>query len=141
MNLISRDELRAKLERGDEFKLVMTLSELAYQARHIPSSLHFETDKATLAALNPWEEIVVYCADVHCPASIYAYYLLERAGYARVRRYAGGIADWEAAGYPFEHGSPVATIDRSARERLSSQRATDGRRTASRWSRPCSRSS
>jgi len=27
MNLIDRDELKAKLDRGDDFKLVMTLTE------------------------------------------------------------------------------------------------------------------
>ena len=51
-------------------------------------------------ALDPAEEIIVYRAHVHCPASIRAYRLLERSGYTRVRRYAGGIADWEEAGYP-----------------------------------------
>ena len=139
MNVISRDELRAKLDRGDEFKLVMTLSEFAYREKHIPTSLHFETVEETLGAVDQGEEIVVYCADVHCPASIYAYYLLERAGYTRVRRYAGGIADWEAAGYPFEHGTPVATTDPSAMGRVPPRTATDRRRrTSSRSSRPCS---
>ena len=95
MKLITREELRRKLERGDEFKLVMTLSALAYRSKHIPSSWYFETIGEALAALDPTEEIVVYCADVHCAASIYAYHRLERAGYTRVRRYAGGVADWE----------------------------------------------
>jgi 3-mercaptopyruvate sulfurtransferase SseA len=117
MNLITRDQLRAKLDRGDDFKLVMALSEIAYRAKHIPTSLHFETVKQTLAALDPDEQIIVYCADSHCPASIYAYYLLERAGHTRVCRYAGGIADWEAAGYSFEQGSPAPTNDRAARAR------------------------
>jgi rhodanese-related sulfurtransferase len=102
MNLISREELRRKLERGDEFKLVMALSGFAYRTKHIPSSLHFETVHESLAALDREDEIVVYCADVHCVASIYAYQLLEREGFTRVRRYAGGIADWEEAGYPLE---------------------------------------
>jgi len=102
MNLITRHELRAKLERGDDFKLVMTLSAAAYRAKHIPTSLQFETVAETLAALDPADEIVVYCADVHCAASIYAYRFLERAGYTRVRRYAGGISDWEDAHYPLE---------------------------------------
>ena len=102
MNLISRDELRRKLERGDEFKLVMTLSGFAYSTKHIPSSLHFETVEEAVAALQREDEIVVYCADVHCVASIYAYRLLEREGFTRVRRYAGGVADWEEAGYPLE---------------------------------------
>jgi rhodanese-related sulfurtransferase len=102
MNLISREELHRKLERGDEFKLVMTLPGFAYNSKHILGSLHFETVEEALAALDPDDEIVVYCADVHCVASIYAYRLLEREGFTRLRRYAGGVADWEEAGYPLE---------------------------------------
>jgi rhodanese-related sulfurtransferase len=100
MNLIDREELLRKLERGDDFRLVMTLSLFAYEAKHIPTSLHFSSLEDALATLHPDDEIVVYCGDVHCPASIRAYTRLERAGYERVRRYAGGIADWEEAGYP-----------------------------------------
>ena len=102
MRLITRDELRAKLRRGDDFRLVMTLPEHAFRAKHIPRSLHFPTLDDAVAELDPSEEVVVYCADAHCAASIYAYRHLEREGYAHVRRYAGGIADWEAAGYPLE---------------------------------------
>ena len=134
MNLISRDELRDKLDRGDEFKLVMTLSESAYRAKHIPTSLRLEGVEEALGALDPREEIVVYCADVQCPASIYAYSLLDRVGYRRVRRYAGGIADWDAAGYPFVRGTPIAKTDRSAIEGVPPLAATDARGT-SRWSR------
>jgi rhodanese-related sulfurtransferase len=104
MNLISRDELRAKLERRDDFKLLMVLSANAYRAKHIPGSLHYATWQEALAGLDPAEEIVVYCGGVYCAASIRFYSLLERSGYTRVRRYAGGIADWESAGYPIESG-------------------------------------
>lgn len=138
MNLITRAELRAKLDRGDTVKLVMTLSESAYRAKRIPKSLHFETIKETIAALDPEEEIVVYCADVHCSASIYAYYLLERAGYGHVRRYAGGIADWEAAGYAFEHGTPVAKTDRSGVGASPTAKGDSSTRKSFHWSRPCS---
>ena len=106
MNLITRDELRLKLERGDEFTLLMTMSAMAYCTKHIPSSEHFESTEDALAALDPDEEIVVYCADVYCAASIYAYRAFEREGYPRVRRYAGGVADWEEAGYRLERSSP-----------------------------------
>jgi rhodanese-related sulfurtransferase len=104
MNLISREELWAKLERGDDFKLLMVLSVNAYRDRHIPRSLHYGTWQDALAALDPAEEIVVYCAGVYCAASIRFYSLLERRGYTRVRRYAGCVADWEDAGYPIERG-------------------------------------
>ena len=117
MDLISREELRRKLERGDEFKLVMTLSGFAYRTKHIASSLHFETVEEAVAALDREDEIVVYCADVHCVASIYAYRLLEREGFTRVRRYAGGLADWEEAGYPLGgHRAPPHDPKRRHRE-------------------------
>jgi rhodanese-related sulfurtransferase len=102
VNLITREELCRKLERGDEFKLVMTLPGFAYRMKHIPRSVHFETVGEAVAALDRKSEVVVYCADIHCSASIYAYRLLEREGFAHVRRYAGGVADWEEAGYPLE---------------------------------------
>jgi rhodanese-related sulfurtransferase len=141
MNLITREELRAKLDRGDEFALVMTLSDFAYRAKHIPTSLHFDTAEDMLGTLDPGQEIVVYCADAHCPASIYAYGVLEQAGYGRVRRYAGGMADWEAARYPIEHGMPAAWTD-SIGERAAPPRTMRARRgTPSHWWRPCSHSS
>ena len=42
---------------------------------------------------------MVYCTNVNC-ASIMAYNLLVQHGYGDVRRYAGGLDDWEEAGYP-----------------------------------------
>jgi 3-mercaptopyruvate sulfurtransferase SseA len=104
MNLITRDELYRKLERGDDFKLVMTLSHFAFEAKRIPTSLHFDE---AVSRLDRCDEIVVYCGDVHCAASIRAYRRLERAGYRYVRRYAGGIADWEEAGSPLDRAQSV----------------------------------
>jgi rhodanese-related sulfurtransferase len=106
VKLITTEELRRKVERNDDFKLVMTLSEFAYARKHIAGTIHFETVADALAGLRPEEEIVVYCAGIHCAASIYAYRLLERAGYGRVRRYSGGIAEWEEAGHPLVVGGP-----------------------------------
>ncbi len=105
MELITREELRAKLARGDDFKLVMTLPSHAYEAKHIPGSLPAETRKE-LERLDPGDEIVVYCGGTHCPASIWAYHFLVRRGHAHVRRFAGGVAEWEDAGYPLASGAP-----------------------------------
>ena len=106
MNIIERDELREKLEHGDEVQLVMALPERSFQAKRIPGTRHFETVGEALETLDQREEIVVYCATVYCPASIRVCALLEREGYDRVYRYAGGIDDWESAGYPVESGAP-----------------------------------
>ncbi len=102
MNLITREELKEKLDRGDDFKLVCALSEWAYRAKHIPGSLHIDNPAKATDLLDKSDEIVVYCSDVQCPASKYAYHLLTKEGYENVRRYAGGIIDWEDAGYPIE---------------------------------------
>ena len=102
MKLISREELKEKLDRGDHFKLVMALGEWAYRAKHIPGSLHFNTIKEALEAFDPNDDIVVYCSNVSCVASVAAYRHFSNRGYKHVRRYAGGLQDWEEAGYPLE---------------------------------------
>ena len=100
MELIERDELREKLERGDDFKLAMVLGDWAYRAKRIPGSLNVTTPEAALEVLDRADEIVVYCSSESCAASRYAYQILTERGYQHVRRYAGGIVDWEEAGLP-----------------------------------------
>ncbi len=99
---ISRDDLKAKLDRGDDFRLVMTLHEFAFRATHIPGSEHFPTITGAYTALDPNDEIVVYCSDEACVASQMAYRALIEHGYTNVRRYAGGLSDWHDAGLPLE---------------------------------------
>ena len=98
MRLISAHELQEKLDRGDPLKLVNALGEWEYQAAHIPGSLHFSTPEETLRALGR-DEIVVHCSNPSCMASVALYQLLERNGYRNLRRFAGGLQEWQEAGY------------------------------------------
>ena len=102
MNEISRDELKRKIDQSDDFKLVMTLNEWAFQATHIPGSINIVTPEKAAEMLEKNDEIVVYCSDPTCTASQMAYRFLEKQGYTNLRRYAGGLSDWLAAGYPLE---------------------------------------
>ena len=102
MNLISREELKEKLDRRDDFKLVMALGDWAYRASHIPGSLNLGHMNDVESLLNAQDEIVVYCSDPTCIASQAAYHFLTKKGFKYVRRFAGGLAEWEAAGYPLE---------------------------------------
>ena len=95
-------KLKIKIDRGDDFKLVMTLGEWAFQAKHIPGSLNVPTPQQVSEMLSPDDEIVVYCSNPACTASQMAYHVLVRKGFENVRRYAGGVQDWEEAGYPLE---------------------------------------
>ena len=63
---ISRDELKQKLDRGDDFSLVETLGEEKYRHSHLPTAINIPPDR--VAELAPTvlpdksAEIVVYCA-------------------------------------------------------------------------------
>lgn len=106
MKLITRPELKERIDKASDVKLVFVLGEWQYEAMHIPGSLNvpnslslYQSDEA-LAGLDRDDEIVVYCSSEKCFASVSAYYLLVHRGYKNVRRYAGGLLDWESAGYP-----------------------------------------
>jgi rhodanese-related sulfurtransferase len=101
-DLINREELKEKLDRGEGFRLVMTLGEWEYRAKHLPGSLLISTAEEALEALDPDDEIVVYDSGPPCPASRIACRVLKGHGYERVRRYAGGLAEWESVGLPLE---------------------------------------
>jgi len=62
---ISREDLKAKMERGDGFVLVETLPQEQYRHTHLPGVLHLPPDRVreTGPELLPDKEadIVVYC--------------------------------------------------------------------------------
>ena len=102
---IDRDELKRKLDGGDPIKLVMALNRWAYDAKHIPGSLHFDDPNDLYSSLHKDDEIIVYCSNVDCLSSVALYRALIERGYSQVRRYAGGLIDWEDGGLPLEGSS------------------------------------
>lgn len=99
---IERDELVARLAGEEPMRLVMALNEWAFNAKHIPGSEHFNSSEELFASLRPEDDVVVYCTSPDCHASVALYHELVERGYPRVRRYAGGLSDWEEAGLPLE---------------------------------------
>ena len=63
---ISRDELKQKIDRHDDFTLVETLPQVAYEHAHLPGAINVPSDQVNVLApeLLPDKnaEIVVYCA-------------------------------------------------------------------------------
>ncbi len=57
---IDRDQLKAKLDRGDDFKLVMVLGEWGFRAKHIPGSLNLSSLDQVPQVLGFEDEIIVY---------------------------------------------------------------------------------
>jgi rhodanese-related sulfurtransferase len=66
MKTISRDELKAKMDRKDDFVLVEALAKASYDHAHLPGAINIPPDQvADLApTLLPDKnaDIVVYCA-------------------------------------------------------------------------------
>lgn len=100
MSLIGTKELKGKLDREEDFKLVMVLGRWAYRVTHIPGSLCISNVEEWLKALDTDDDIIVYDSGPYCAASRRAYRFLKAHGYERVRWYAGGLVEWESAGYP-----------------------------------------
>jgi len=63
---ISRDELKQKIDRKDDFTLVETLPKMAYDHAHLPGAINLPPDQLNVLAptLLPDKnaDIVVYCA-------------------------------------------------------------------------------
>ena len=114
VDTISREELKGKLDRGEDFKLAMALSPRAYEAKRIPGSINIVSEEQgrglMTEGVSPADEIVVYCTGGDCMSSLQAYKRLVELGFTNVRHYPGGLSDWEAAGYPLE-GSLVGSND------------------------------
>jgi rhodanese-related sulfurtransferase len=74
----------------------------AFNAKHIPGSFNISTPEEATKLLMPNDEIIVYCSNAPCVASQTAFQMLTKAGFTRVRRFSGGLDEWERAGYPLE---------------------------------------
>lgn len=104
MNAMSTEELRALIESGEPFALIMTMSENAYAMGHIPGSSHASHVRDLAGIRKDDAPIVLYCTGQDCAASGIAYRQMRAAGYRNVRHYVGGLAAWEAAGLEIARG-------------------------------------
>lgn len=108
---ITRDELWAKIRRGDDFVLLEVLAPASYAYGHLPGALNLPLDqvKARAHELIPSRdtEVVVYCGNRDCPASLEAADELASLGFANVLDYLHGKADWKEAELPMETSEPA----------------------------------
>ena len=109
---ISADDLRSKLERGEDFVLVDALAPMIYAHSHLPGAINIpptNVDRTRLGKRIPdlSTEIVVYCSNSECDDSVSTAEKLRTLGYGNVKHYAGGKDEWKALGLPLERaGKP-----------------------------------
>lgn len=104
MSTIDRRDLVAALASPTPPALFEALPPAYFAKGHLPSALrvdHAEALAQVRALGLPLDApIVVYCSNDACHNSHRAAAALRAGGYADVRVYAAGKADWEAAGLP-----------------------------------------
>ena len=103
---ITREELEARLNRGEEVVLVETLGPKYYEDAHLPGATnipHTEVDALAPKMLpDKSAEVVVYCSNRACQNSPQAARRLAALGYENVYDYEEGKQDWIEAGLSTE---------------------------------------
>lgn len=102
---ITREELKAKMDRGEKFVLVDALSAKHYESSHLHGAVNLPyefVDEAETILPDKDAEIIVYCMNLDCEASTEEVRELEEMGYQNVLHYAEGKQSWIQAGLPVE---------------------------------------
>jgi rhodanese-related sulfurtransferase len=107
MQPITTEERKASLEANNDLKLLMVAGPWEFRARHIPGSVGYPSPRAALRELARDDQIILYANNHYRSNTSAAAAALAAQGYRNVRIYPGGLADWQAAGYPVE-GNNVA---------------------------------
>lgn len=64
MNTITREQLKEKMDLGDEFVLLEVLSEASYQKGHLPGAVRYEgSDQVEKLAPDTNKTIIAYCSN------------------------------------------------------------------------------
>jgi rhodanese-related sulfurtransferase len=64
LKTITREELKVKMDRGDDFALLEVLGEESYRRAHLPGAIRFQdTSRAPDFLPDSSAEIVAYCSN------------------------------------------------------------------------------
>ena len=64
LKTITREELKAKMDRGEDFVLLEVLSEQAYQRAHLPGAIRFQImDRTSELLPDRSSEVIAYCSN------------------------------------------------------------------------------
>mgnify|MGYP000592641085 CR=1 FL=1 len=84
--------------------VINVLDRNLYDDCHIKDSIHvpFDAIEQYAKGIDKNAEIVIYCSNYMCATSSYAASKLSEIGFANVRVYEGGVAEWFQKGLPVE---------------------------------------
>lgn len=103
LEAIGREELRARLRRGEPLLVVDVRPLEEYNSGHLPGARSIPLDELEkrLRELPRRREIVAYCRGPYCAYAREAVRTLKRHGF-RARRLIDGLPEWAAAGFEIE---------------------------------------
>ena len=98
------EQVKARLDRGDEFVLVDVREDREFDVDHLPGAVHLGKGviERDIEAKYPdlQTELILYCGGGF--RSALAADNLQKMGYSNVISMDGGIRDWRQKGYPLE---------------------------------------
>ena len=106
--MITAPEIKAWIDRGDNFLLVDVRTKEGFEDKHLPGARHapvhdddFLDQMKEMTGGDKQQTIVVYCSSKECQASPAAAKKLAMEGYRAVYDFDEGVAGWLQAGYDF----------------------------------------
>ncbi|HSI93321.1 MAG TPA: rhodanese-like domain-containing protein [Jiangellaceae bacterium] len=109
MIVIDGETLRSWLAAGDPIALVHAGAATSFREGHLPGAVAFSDVDQAAGSLRSTDVVVVYGRDDACTTSRAMAAELARRGFSHVSWYAGGMAEWVAAGSPTEGPSDLPT--------------------------------
>ncbi len=103
--MVSANELKTLLDRGEKFALLNVLDKNSFEKEHIPGSMNIPVARLEFdapGAIDRDELVIVYSDASACGANAVGADRLVTIGYKSVMRFKGGLEEWKKAGYPVE---------------------------------------
>nr|WP_296155085.1 rhodanese-like domain-containing protein [uncultured Peptoniphilus sp.] len=114
-DLISTEDIKKKLDAGEDMVIIDTMPEDSYHKNHIPGAVGAvlpgkmeevdpERRRAFVKALGEDKNkpVIIYCGRVSCYRSHVGALIAKEEGFTNVLRHPGGIDAWLEAGYKAE---------------------------------------
>ena len=99
---ITAEQLKAKMDAHEKLLLINPLSDIEYNARHIPGSVNIQMHDLLRSEKLPKDQnqlIVTYCLGRKCVIAVEAARLVAKRNYTNIKVFRDGIPGWIAAGF------------------------------------------
>lgn len=106
---VSADEVKQMIDNKEKVVLIDANGASTYKKGHLEGAVNLTPKQITadsLAKVAPSKDttLVFYCGGFSCPSSAKAAKAAHEAGYTNLKKFPGGLEEWEQKGYPLIKG-------------------------------------